>query len=76
MGKRQHLEIIPLPLIPLPVPGLPKNKKAVRKMESEKLAAFIFLPPFFCLGVSDGFDFGSPPWAFCACCRPFPSPHV
>jgi hypothetical protein len=49
MGKRQFLEIIPLPLIPLPFPGLPKKKTAGKKMEAKKSPDVIFLPPSFCL---------------------------
>jgi hypothetical protein len=47
IGRRPHLGIIPLPLIPLPVPGLPKKKKAGQKMESIKFLFLYFPPPSF-----------------------------
>jgi hypothetical protein len=53
MGRRPHLEIIPLPFIPLPVPGLSKKKKAGQKMEAIKS---LFL--YFCPGLFGGFGWG------------------
>ena|ERR1700733_5135028 len=52
MGQRRHLAIIPLPLIPLPVPGRPKKMTAGKNGGNEISVFYIFAPHLFAMALS------------------------